>query len=222
MMTLTLQWMKENFDKYNNLYWDGKLKTPTFQIVSTRCTNGAYRYSKEGGFLKLSNYHKNTEKEFANTLIHEMIHAYIRQNHLAALGDHHGEVFQKEAARLNALGWNISRCTDFSKVEPTIKTTYRVMDFKDGEGRYFRFVMNNKKVQMYRRRAKRAPYHFTDWFIHTSDDWATYDRYPRCVSSCRGAFITQEEFEQDRLKSKTKLQAIPVQLGEHDKLRIPM
>jgi hypothetical protein len=121
-MTLTISYISEKFEKYNNLYFNGSLKTPKFKISNSKRALGTLSISRRlnfyGGYTKehtisISKYYDRTEKQYDNTLIHEMIHLYISQNDIIDNGSH-GRRFKTECARINKYGWDLSRTTDVS------------------------------------------------------------------------------------------------------------
>jgi hypothetical protein len=121
-MTLTISYISEKFEKYNNLYFNGSLKTPKFKISNSKRALGTLSISRRlnfyGGYTKehtisISKYYDRTEKQYDNTLIHEMIHLYISQNDIIDNGSH-GRRFKAECARINKYGWDLSRTTDTS------------------------------------------------------------------------------------------------------------
>lgn len=121
-MTLTISYISEKFEKYNNLYFNGSLKTPKFKISNSKRALGTLSISRRlnfyGGYTKehtisISKYYDRTEKQYDNTLIHEMIHLYISQNDIIDNGSH-GRHFKAECARINKYGWDLSRTTDIS------------------------------------------------------------------------------------------------------------
>ena len=121
-MILTISYISEKFEKYNNLYFNGSLKTPKFKISNSKRALGTLSISRRlnfyGGYTKehtisISKYYDRTEKQYDNTLIHEMIHLYISQNDIIDNGSH-GRRFKAECARINKYGWDLSRTTDTS------------------------------------------------------------------------------------------------------------
>ena len=121
-MTLTISYISEKFEKYNNLYFNGSLKTPKFKISNSKRALGTLSISRRlnfyGGYTKehtisISKYYDRTEKQYDNTLIHEMIHLYISQNDIKDNGSH-GRRFKAECVRINKYGWDLSRTTDIS------------------------------------------------------------------------------------------------------------
>lgn len=129
------RWVKENYDKYNDLYFDGVLPNINAKVIKTRkkVAQASFKvnivdntlYDYEIGFSK---YYELTEKERTNTLLHEMIHIadyYHYPEHFwngkyKVKYDAHGPIFfQKEAQRLKQYGWDIEKYVDRKKGEVT-------------------------------------------------------------------------------------------------------
>ena len=137
-MLYTIEWVREKYNYYNNLLWDGKLpdfSDVEFKIINTKNTwgrGGCTRwlpnfdgtYSPERPYLALSNYYDAPESAKLNTLVHEMIHIYevfcepqyifmvlkARRYNSAHPKDGHGKVFYEQANRVkNLTGIEITR-----------------------------------------------------------------------------------------------------------------
>lgn len=120
-MEITLEWIAQNFARFNHQYFDDSLPIPIFRIVRDKdlfgqC--GTKRRVYPVFFIKLSVYVERTEYEYQNTLLHEMIHLYLfdQKDWTAA----HGEKFIALASRINQDGWNIKipRKCDRTKLDP--------------------------------------------------------------------------------------------------------
>ena len=117
-MTLTINYIENAFDKYNALYFNDMLTAPRFRIINSKRNLGtlSIRYDLLGRkvhTLSVSRYYDRTEKQYDNTIIHEMIHLYISQMNIIDNGSH-GRRFKAECARINKYGWDLSRTTDIS------------------------------------------------------------------------------------------------------------
>lgn len=123
-MLVTISWLENNYNKYNNLYWNGELPKIKFIINNSKRTWGfaSYTYNRTQNWVKceaitLSNYYDSPEEVKLNTLLHEMIHIadyYYNPNHFVCGGkkvryDAHGWWFKQEAARLSKYGWDIEK-----------------------------------------------------------------------------------------------------------------
>jgi hypothetical protein len=117
-MTLTIQYIESAFNKYNVLYFNGLLRKPVFKITNSKNRLGTLAikispFGTKSHTLSVSKYYDRTEKQYDNTIIHEMIHLYISQNDIIDNGSH-GRRFKAECARINKYGWDLSRTTDVS------------------------------------------------------------------------------------------------------------
>lgn len=124
-MIATIEFMEKYFNKYNNEYFNGELKTPKFQLMKLMNTWGQFctsRYFHSDGTpyleytIKLSIAYDRSQQALENTLVHEMCHQYIAQNNIKEKGSrvHHGPEWQKVANRvtLQSKGYfNITTCT---------------------------------------------------------------------------------------------------------------
>ena len=123
-MLVTIRWMSENYNKYNNLYFGGKLPVIEFKISRSKKTWGyaEYKFSRSKNTVRatsitMSNYYDAPEDVKLTTLLHEMIHVEdytLNPHHFVRNGqkchyDAHGWWFRKEAARLKKYGWDIQQ-----------------------------------------------------------------------------------------------------------------
>lgn len=112
-MKPTIEYLQSHFKKYNEQYFYSKLPMPTFELTKSIRLLGSYcpPTKKHGHLIRITEAYEGEDFFFQNTLIHEMIHYYLR-----FIGDEdkgrcriHGENFKREAARINKDGWNIQR-----------------------------------------------------------------------------------------------------------------
>lgn len=122
-MLVTIDWMKRNYEKFNNLYFDNKLPKINFKISRRKNTWGyaSYQWYRDGRVIPLditlSNYYDSPENVKLNTLLHEMIHIYdytINPHHFVKNNrrtryDSHGFWFKNECRRLKKYGWDIEK-----------------------------------------------------------------------------------------------------------------
>lgn len=210
-MILTIDYIEQKFALYNVLYFNGELITPNFGITNRKTQLGCLEiiynhYIRRTIYtLKVSRYYDRTEKQYDNTIIHEMIHLYIAQNHIIDNGSH-GRRFKAECARINKDGWNLSRCADVSdwklsedaqkKVERKINTSYNIIVYKEKEYNSQFFVKVSKpNVEVYMHYLKNRRQYECKYFI-SSD--SIFEHLPNCIKKIRGIRIkesdTQSEF----------------------------
>ena len=119
-MIPTISWMRQTFDFYNKKYFNGSLPIPIFNIGCKYGCWGTYEacfdYSRltrkirgniSTGTLSLSSKYSRTEWSWTNTVIHEMIHAYIYHILKKYPRSQHGEEFMTIANRIDRDGWNV-------------------------------------------------------------------------------------------------------------------
>ena len=126
-MLVTKNWIEKNYNKFNKLYWDGKLPVIEFKISRSEHTWGyaSYKYDYPNNTvhpirLTMSNYYDSPENVKLNTLLHEMIHIadytlhpeHFIRNGRPVSGHHydaHGYWFLAEAKRIEKFGWTVSK-----------------------------------------------------------------------------------------------------------------
>lgn len=132
VMLIDVKWLQDNYAKYSQEFFSGKMPPVTFKISKTMgrrgdatCTinyiDGRVEFC--GYIIRVSNAYDVDEKHKLNTLLHEMIHIYDYYNHpehyiiKTAAGwkknrkyDAHGnELFLPMAAMINQHGFNITK-----------------------------------------------------------------------------------------------------------------
>lgn len=135
-MVPTKEWMEMKFNDYNTQYFDNRIPQPSFNIISDCKINGmpawgyytlpSAQYNRwnrkifsrdNNGYLSLNADYNRQEKDWCETLLHEMIHAYIILVLKIYPKDSHGQEFQKIAAQINQDGWNITEMTDLKDTD---------------------------------------------------------------------------------------------------------
>lgn len=200
-MRPTIEFMRENFKVFNKEYFNNELRTPKFEVTKTKRIMGQFCYNWGDYIIRLSAYYDRTEFHLKNTLIHEMIHQYIRQKGLKDTRPHHGKVFFSIADRINAAGgWEIKRCsTDNELVSTKTDKTYYLMVMKlVKENKYFLISVQGDKIGYFDNYLSTYRDYFSGVFFFTSTD-NKYDRMNVCRRRIRGCYITEEEY--NRLKT---------------------
>ena len=99
-MFITTKYLAETFKKYNAMYFNNELPTPTFKVGRGVRRLGCFTYRKINGRFEtmqitVSQYNGlRTQKDIDKTLIHEMIHLWQRVN---GYSDVHGNSFKRKA-----------------------------------------------------------------------------------------------------------------------------
>ena len=216
-MELTIDFIADNFQMINELYFNNELETPRFEITHVKSYLGQYhwKYDMFGEFMdsviRISDMFDRTEKYIINTIAHETIHLYIRQNHIKDTRPHHGKVFYSIADRLNREGgFHIARTDSIDGCglrDKSKKETYHVACYKMGRnGRYFSFVFNQNYLEYYQHLFDHNPQRYQNVFMFTSTDDKKYAHYPKCRTSIRGYYIDFDEFNKLRETENTNIQ----------------
>ena len=139
-MLVTIDWIRERYNKFNKMYFFDKLpKDLEFKISRSKDTWGEAAFNVNlrlntitPAFISLSNYYDSPEYVKENTLIHEMIHVYdyvTNPQHYIIMHkrnrryNSHGTWFKNECKRLAQYGYDIQeniteeqeKCSTLSK-----------------------------------------------------------------------------------------------------------
>lgn len=219
-MEITLNWIKENYEKYNTLIFkgnlphegkfrkkDGKLCDFSLEVSHTKTALGHLRWDGTDHrimhyTIKISNLYDRNEKDYIDTLVHEMIHFYIAYTCTRDTSPH-GKVFKSMMKDLNAkYGLNMSVRTKINA--PIIGlgkgNIYTVMTMATKDGRYFVSSVNKKyakDVQMIADRWGGAKE--INWYKTTDPMFATWTK----VRKLRGTLFSKSNYERvvDKLKN---------------------
>lgn len=198
-MKITKAWLHIRHKEFNKKYFNGKLTLPLFEITNVKGYLGLFtRANGRISTICISNKFDRTERDFCQTLLHEMIHQYIRENNLKDTRPHHGAIFYREADRINRLGgWNISRTDSVEGIGLTNNQNkeYNVLVFQCADRkRCFQMVMNKSYVSEYIEKIRENRRYFIVPFIFKSTDDSRFAYLPECRGSVRGKFITKEDY----------------------------
>lgn len=207
-MQIDIQWLRNNFRQFNLQYFDGVLPVPRFFIGKSRTRLGSLSYHRglvwRKGFtnvanaftLSMSNYYDQTEYQFKNVLLHEMIHLSIATGGLKDSSPH-GVIFRGMMDRLNREGWNISVTTPMRGVQKaytgssTVIQQYLVLAIEMKDGNHFLSSVNPKYANVLDKRIQniREVSHY-NWYT-TNDRW--FEDMPK-VHSLRGRKVDIETY----------------------------
>lgn len=206
-MMVTTEWMKDHFDSYNLQYFDGQLPTPRLLVSNTRTRLGTmtYKCKRQLGrsvlydfTIRLTNYYALSEEEYADVLIHEMIHLYIAANGIKD-NSIHGRHFRKKMAEINADGHNITVMKNVSETARNNTrqteaaalrhTNYVVLAIITNKGRHMLSVVNPSYILPINSSLKNAQTVKTfAWYVSDDPFFATFVR----VRSPRGRLVSSE------------------------------
>ena len=204
-MGLTIKMISDNFAVINELFFDNELITPRFEITHVKSYLGQYhwRYDYDGKFIdsviRISDMFDRSDDDIVNTIAHECIHLYIRQNHIKDTRPHHGKVFNSIADRLNREGgFHIARTDSIEGCglrDKSVKKTFYIACYQNREGRYFRFRMNKNYIDHYKRIFEYYPRTYQNPIMFTSTDDKAFAHCRECRKGVWGKYITKEEFD---------------------------
>lgn len=201
-MTVTLPYAQEQFDRFNELIFSGKLPSIPIQLTRAGSFLGRLCYVRRRTLLgrkantcftmRLSTSFDLPEDEIQDVIIHEMIHLYIASNNLRDTSTH-GQIFRSMMNDINSrYGRHVTiRVNVKPAVQPRKKPSGKkhyvcVSTFTDGKQ-----GLTVCSEQMYPRikNSLKRVYHLQDcqWYI-TSDpffDTLPHSRKPRIYRIAR-------------------------------------
>lgn len=123
---ITEPWVREELKLFNSKYFENKLDVDTLPIKINyyknflgcigQCSeffeNSANIRIPKIRYLAISNYYKHSEYDYANILLHEMIHLYqltvlYRVDYVNDKLEYHGDTFLEKRREINNFGWRI-------------------------------------------------------------------------------------------------------------------
>ena len=113
-MTITLQEVKKVFNEYNKKVFNGGLPEPSFELMHTKTILGQFCPRNIGNdkmayLIRVSTYYDRPYKSYVDTIVHEMLHYYIKYNNIKDRSSH-GPVWKRMAKEIsNKYGLTITR-----------------------------------------------------------------------------------------------------------------
>lgn len=208
---ITIEWLKQRFCRFNDLYFSGSLPEPQFRLTNTKSMLGTYRQEKVyhpilkphiRHIISISLYFQRTPNEYENTLLHEMIHYYINYHKIKDTSTH-GEVFRSIMEQLNREhGWDLSIST---KVNHKLSKAnrgklYVVLSMKLTDTTHLIAVVNRKNMVKLNSEANRNPLILEHHWYLSTDPY--FDQFP-VVRTLKGYHITEEQWT--KVQALTKL-----------------
>lgn len=116
-MALTIDILHAWFRQFNADYFGDELPVPRIALSKARTRLGTMscrrvrkllRWTYTDFTIRISTYYECSEREYQETLLHEMIHYYIAYKNISDTSSH-GKVFRQIMLQLNnEHGWNIT------------------------------------------------------------------------------------------------------------------
>ena len=210
---LTIDYLRQAFEHYNDLIFDGKLPVPKLKWsrAKTRLGQMACKRKTSWGRTKyynftisVSNYYKLTKEEIDDVLIHEMIHYSIAYTGLKDTSAH-GIVFRGMMDKINrSFGRHITisvRTRNLQARSAQQPKDYLILALKMKDGKYFLSSVNPSaagKLAISLARAREIAHYA--WY-QSQDEY--FHSMPR-VRSLRGRQVSEEVYK--TMIGKMKLQ----------------
>lgn len=204
-MTPTIDYLQEQFSRFNATYFGNELPTPHIVIAHARTFAGKFLFRRRDRLrvqkvkdrdytIKISDFYDLPEREVQNTLLHEMIHYYIEYRGIKDTSPH-GDVFKSMMEHLNGKGWNITVRvnTDTASIAErnSVAAVRTVLALRTDNGKLFFSVVNPKFVERLERKIRLSPNIVFHKWLKSSD--AYFQRFP-AVRSLRGIRVDEATF----------------------------
>ncbi len=206
IISIDIDWLQTWFDTFNQRYFNNVLPPPRFTLSKSRTRLGSMSCKKKRTWLKtvstdftisISIFYDQTERQYQNVLLHEMIHYYIAYQNIKDTSAH-GVVFKKMMKQLNLHdGWEITVSTKMAGIHsahPSLQPSNRlVLALEMSKQGFFLSVVNPKYAHQIHANLKAIPEvkHF-DWY--KSDN--RYFEHMPSVRSLRGRKVSKDQFDE--------------------------
>ena len=218
-MRPTLQYVRQKFDEFNALIFDGALPPIPIKLSNARSYLGICRYKRRRKLfgkeelydfrLFISTRLDLPEQEVEDTIIHEMIHYYIGVNGIRDTSAH-GEVFRRMMNSINrehGRRITVSHKSTAAQREEAMDTRPRlhvvaVVRLKDGRMGIKVIPRNERSILAYRRALALSGKVGSMDFYLTADPY--FNRFPR--SAAPKVYFVGEEEVGEHLSGARRLQ----------------
>ena len=207
-MTLTVDILRAWFRQFNADYFGGELPVPRLALSKARTRLGTMSYKRKlhicvveySDFtIRVSTYYDCTEREYQETLLHEMIHYYIAYKRIRDKSSH-GPVFRQMMRQLNEVyGWNVtvsSSMRDHKLSDPQSARAVRpyvVLAIVTRNGGRMLSVVNPRSAREIDRRARMAAEIVDHRWYMTQDEY--FREFPK-VRSLRARRVTSDVYNE--------------------------
>jgi len=162
-MQITLKEVKEEFNKWNEKAFGGELPLPSFELMRTKSLLGQFKWQRIGkgriGYtIRISTYYDRPYDYYVDTIVHEMLHYYIKYKGIEDTSSHGKEwkhmakqisdKFGLTITRTGKAGGGISKAVIDKKITSKTKHEY-VIVCKLNNGRYGASVIPVNSLSWY-------------------------------------------------------------------------
>ena len=207
-MTLTVDLLRTWFRQFNADYFGDELPVPRLALskartrlgtMSCKCRSLLMRRVYSDFTIRVSTYYDCTEREYQETLLHEMIHYYITYKHISDTSSH-GRVFRSMMQRLNReYGWHITvsssmRGHEISDLQQARAVrTYVVLAIVTSDGSRMLSVVSPRSARRIDLMARLAAEIVDHRWYMTQDDY--FREFPK-VRSLRARRVTSDVYNE--------------------------
>lgn len=207
-MTITIKEIGEQFDKWNKTIFNNELPVPTFELMQTKSLLGQFKWRKIGrdqmGYMiRISTFYDRPMASYIDTIVHEMLHYYIKFKGIKDTSSH-GREWKSMAAKIsrkygltitrtNPAGGGVSNAVLEKKVNKDKKFEY-VFVCKMNNRRYGAAVAPSKNVY------KLAP-RFKSWkavedYKVVKAPWNQTYKLRHLRTACGVGYIAKEQYNE--------------------------
>lgn len=211
-MQIDIIWLRDNFRQFNKRYFDDKLPEPRFFIGRSKSQLGSLSFKRglilgrrifnmgnaaNAFTLSISNFYDQSEYQFRNVLLHEMIHLSIAVSGVKDTSPH-GVVFRGMMSRLNREGWDIHVMTRMEGVKKaytgskTIIRQFLVLAIETANGKHYLSSVNPRFAREINAKSQAAKEVTAVKWYTTDNRW--FENMPR-VRSLRGRAVDIATYE---------------------------
>ena len=104
-MIITISEIERQFDKWNKTIFGGELPRPTFELMQTKSILGQFKWRRIGwnriGYtIRISTFYDRPLEYYIDTIVHEMLHYYIKYKGIKDTSSH-GRIWKQKAAEIS-------------------------------------------------------------------------------------------------------------------------
>lgn len=202
---LTEGWMREQFDRFNREYFGGGLPVPRLSLSRARTRMGTFSCKRRRRLLRselydfaisLSTHYIQSERDYQNTLLHEMIHYCIAYTGLKD-SSAHGVVFRGMMENLNKKhGWDIRVSVRRGEAHaPDTPASSRLprllLAVELADGRHLVSIVNPRYISQLDKQLRRLNQVKTYGWYQTTNPF--FHDFPQ-ARSLRGRFVSPSDY----------------------------
>ena len=188
-MTITIKEVREAFAEWNKKAFGGELPEPSFELMHTRSLLGQFKWQKIskdkcGYTIRISTYYDRPYNSYIDTIVHEMLHFYIKYKGIKDTSSHGREwkrmakqlsnKFGLTITRTNPVGGGISEAVKQKKALSKTKHEYVIVCRLNNSHKYGAAVLPVNKLDWYRKQFEKWPLILT-WKIVLAPWAETFD-----------------------------------------------